>query len=292
VEVSLVLKKLRQPCNPATADSVALALTNFKFPYQQLRKRKPSSKIMTYNINNKVALVTGANRGIGKALVEALVRAGVSKVYAAVRNVDSAAPLIQEYGDQVVPVSIDLSIPETIKQAAQVAADAQIIINNAGILKTAGPLDESAASNMKFEFDVNVYGLLHMAQAFAPVLKKNGGGIFVQLNSVASIKAFSDVGTYSASKAAAYSLTQSLRDVLAKQGTIVISVHPGPIATDMADQAGFTGVAQPASVVADAVLAAIDNGDFHVFPDVIAKQIGGAYDSFAKNVVEAQAVEA
>jgi NAD(P)-dependent dehydrogenase (short-subunit alcohol dehydrogenase family) len=145
---------------------------------------------------------------------------------------------------------------------------------------------------MQFEFDVNVYGLLHMAQAFAPVLKKNGGGAFVQLNSVASIKAFADVGTYSASKAAAYSLTQSLRDVLAQQGTIVVSVHPGPIATDMADQAGLTKVAQPASVVADAVLAAIDNGDFHVFPDDIAKQIGGAYDSFAKNVVEAQAVEA
>ena len=247
---------------------------------------------MTYDINNKVALVTGANRGIGKTLVEALVRAGASKVYAAVRNIESASPLIQDFGDKVVPISIDLSNPETIKEAAEVAADSQIIINNAGVLKTAGPLDESAASNMKFEFDVNVYGLLHMAQAFAPVLKKNGGGAFVQLNSVATIKAFANVGTYSASKAAAYSLTQSLRDDLAKQGTIVVSVHPGPIATDMADQAGLTEVAQPASVVADAVLAAIVNGDFHVFPDDIAKQIGGAYDSFAKNVVEAQAVEA
>jgi NAD(P)-dependent dehydrogenase (short-subunit alcohol dehydrogenase family) len=247
---------------------------------------------MTYDINNKVALVTGANRGIGKTLVGALIAAGASKVYAVVRNVDSAVSLVQTFGDKVVPITIDLSNPDTIKQAAQVATDVQIVINNAGVLKAASPLDESAVSNLKFEFDVNVYGLLHMAQTFAPVLKKNGGGVFVQLNSVASMKAFSEFGTYSASKAAAYSLTQSLRDVLAKQGTVVISVHPGPIATDMADEAGFTEVAQPASVVADGVMAAIGNGDFHVFPDVIAMQIGGAYHGFAKNVVEAQATEA
>ena len=128
-----------------------------------------------------------------------------------------------------------------------------------------------------------------MAQAFAPVLKANGGGVFVQLNSVASIKSFSDFSTYSASKSASYSITQSLRDALREQGTVVVSVHPGPIATDMADQAGFREMAHSPDVVADAVVEAIANEKFHVFPDDMAKQIGGAYDSFAKNVVEALA---
>ena len=105
--------------------------------------------------------------------------------------------------------------------------------------------------------DVNVNGLIRMAQAFAPVLKNNGGGALIQLNSVASIKNFAPFTTYCASKAAAYSVTQSLKDLLGEQNTQVMSVHPGPIATDMADHAGMGDMAEPPSLVADAIVEAL-----------------------------------
>jgi NAD(P)-dependent dehydrogenase (short-subunit alcohol dehydrogenase family) len=101
------------------------------------------------------------------------------------------------------------------------------------------------------------------------------------------MKSFSAFSTYCASKAAAYSITQALRDVLREQGTLVVSVHPGPIATDMADSAGFEEIAEPASVVADSIIQALSDEAFHVFPDTMARQIGEVYRPFAENIVEA-----
>ncbi len=127
---------------------------------------------------------------------------------------------------------------------------------------------------------------MRVAQAFAPVLKHNGGGAFVQLNSVVSLKCFADFSTYCASKAASYSLTQALRTLMAAQGTQVFSVHPGPIKTDMGHAAGFDEVADPPECVAEALLQAFKTGQFHVFPDKMAKQFESAYASFAKNIIE------
>ena len=119
------------------------------------------------------------------------------------------------------------------------------------------------------------------------MLKANGGGVFAQLNSVVSLKTFSNFTTYSASKSAAYAVTQALREVLNEQGTIVLSVHPGPMATDMGDDAGLTEIAESPTLVADGIIEALKAGDFHIFPDSMAKQIGGAYKDFAENVVVA-----
>ncbi|MGF1579279.1 MAG: SDR family oxidoreductase [Gemmataceae bacterium] len=246
---------------------------------------------MNYDIKDKIALVTGANRGIGKAIVETFLKHGVSKVYAAVRTLETTASLVEAHGDKVVPIRIDLGDPASIKAAADKAQDVQVVVNNAGVLTTTSPLDEKALESLDFEMNINVNGLIHMAQAFAPVLKANGGGVFAQLNSVVSMKCFAQFGTYSASKAAAYAITQALRDVLAEQGTMILSVHPGPIATDMGDSAGLTEIAEPASLVPEAMIAALKAGEFHVFPDSMAKQIGEAYASFAKNVVEANLME-
>ncbi len=122
-------------------------------------------------------------------------------------------------------------------------------------------------------------------------MKKNGGGAFVQLNSVASVRNFVDFTTYSASKAAAYSITQGLRDSVADKGITVLSVHPGPIETDMAINAGMGDMAEPASLVSEGIVNALKAGDFHLFPDSIAQNIWEAYQGFASNVIETPAHE-
>ena len=247
---------------------------------------------MAFEINGAIALVTGANRGIGKAITETLLEHGAAKVYAAVRKPESAAALVDAYGDRVVPIAFDLGDEAKIKAAAATASDVTLVINNAGVLGNATALSDNAIETLAWEIDANVYGLLRTAQAFAPVLKANGGGAFAQLNSVVSMKCFPDFTTYCASKAAAYSVTQALNFQLAEQGTRVLSVHPGPIATDMADAAGLTEMAEPASLVGEAIVAALKtDNQFHVYPDSMARQIGEAFESFATNVVEANMSE-
>ncbi len=236
---------------------------------------------MSLEVQEQVALVTGANRGIGKTITESLLRHGASKVYAAVRTPASADALVASYPEKVLPVPFDLTQPASINAAAETASDVTLVINNAGVLRTANILSPDAIEALQFEMAANLHGLIFLAQAFAPVLKANGGGALVQLNSVVSMKCFPQFGTYCASKAAAYSVTQALRAELSEQGTAVLSVHPGPIATDMGDAAGLTEIAEPPELVAEAIVAALKAGQFHVFPDTMAKQIGAAYEGFA-----------
>mgnify|MGYP002623061727 CR=1 FL=1 len=246
---------------------------------------------MSYDVRGQATLVTGANRGIGKAIVEALLNHGAAKVYTAVRDVSSVAPLQSQFGEKIVPVELDLTQRETIRAAAESAGDVTLVINNAGVLRTATALSPDASEALDFEMKANVHGLIDMAQAFAPVLKRNDGGAFVQLNSIVSMKCFPQFTTYCASKAAAYAVTQALRTLLEEQGTAVLSVHPGPIATDMGAAAGFEDGADPPEVVAEGIVTALRAGDFHVFPDSMARQVGEAYQSFAEQIVEADLSE-
>ena len=239
-------------------------------------------------LNQQVVLVTGANRGIGKAIVAGAIQRGASKVYAAVRRLESAQPLVAEFGNRVVPVRLDLDDPQSLLDAARVAHDVTVVINNAGALEIAGPLAKDAVVSLERQIQVNASGLIRVAQAFAPHLKHNGGGSLVQLNSVVSIKTFAQVATYSASKAASYAITQALREELAGQGTHVVSVHPGPIATDMANEAGFGEQAESPTLVADGIFDAIANKTFHVFPDSMARQFWQGYQGYAEAVIEAR----
>lgn len=242
---------------------------------------------MSIDIKDKVALVTGANRGIGKAIVESFVQHGAKKIYLAVRSLSAVDELVSQFGDVVVPVYVDLTKPNTITDAARLAGDVDIVVNNAGILKLADPLSDDVEELFNQELTTNTFGLIRMAKAFIPVLEKNGGGAFVQLNSVASIKNFAGFTSYSASKAAAYSITQGLRDQVADKGIQILSVHPGPIATDMCNEAGMGEMGQPVDSVSEGIVSALKAGDFHLFPDEMAKQFEAAYQSYSENFIEA-----
>lgn len=242
---------------------------------------------MSFSLKGKVALVTGANRGIGKALVDSFIAEGASKVYLAIRDLDSAAELVSTYGDKVLPVYVDLSKAESISALAEVAQDVDVVVNNAGLLSNGDLFADSFEQSFSTELEVNTFGLLRIARAFDPILRSQKEAAFVQLNSVGSIKNFDGLTSYCASKAATYTITQALKSAWAETGIQVLSVHPGPIATDMAKQVGMFDDAVPASVVSDAIVQSLKDGDFHLFPDALAQEMGSAYSAYAGAVIEA-----
>ena len=181
-------------------------------------------------IAGRIVLVTGANRGIGAAVVDALVAAGASKVYAAVRSVDAYRPR----DPRIVPVALDVTDDARVAEVATELGDVEVLINNAGLSRGEPLLAASDAKAAEVEMRVNYFGTLSMCRAFAPVLARNGGGAIVNVLSIASRVSLPRIGSYSASKAAAFSLTQAIRAELAARGTLVVGVMPAFVDTDMA----------------------------------------------------------
>ena len=239
-------------------------------------------------VQGKIILVTGANRGIGKAFVETFLEQGAAKVYAGVRNLESVK--FFEGNERVIPLCMDMSKPETIQEAVKQSSDVDIVINNAGQLINVKPMDEGAIGTLEQLMNVNVYGLMHMANSYLPILKsKATPTAFVQINSVASFRCgLPGVSAYSASKAAAYSITQALRQV--SPDVRIISVHPGPIRTDMIGNASeeLAKMAEPPSQVAMEVIAALESPTevFHVFPDSKSKNLHNVLKDYTKIVIE------
>ena len=178
------------------------------------------------NIQDSTVLVTGANRGIGKAFADALLERGARKVYAAVRDVATVTD------PRLVPVQLDVTDPDRVAAVARELDDVQVVVNNAGVLHVAVPTSASLDA-ARVELETNYLSLVSMTQAFAPVLERNGGGAFINVLSVFSWVATPLLTTYSASKAAAWSFTNAARIVLKRQGTQVVGVYAGPVDTDM-----------------------------------------------------------
>lgn len=186
-------------------------------------------------IEGSVALVTGANRGLGKCFAETLIKRGAAKVYAGARNPDSLSELVARHGEKIVPLKLDVTSDQDAATGAEQASDVNFLINNAGVLESRGIMEAGNLAALRHEMDVNVYGLARMSLAMAPVLASNGGGAILNILSVASLVAFPPFGSYAASKAAAMSLTQSMGYELKAQGTSVHGLYAGFIDTGMID---------------------------------------------------------
>jgi NAD(P)-dependent dehydrogenase (short-subunit alcohol dehydrogenase family) len=215
-------------------------------------------------IRDSVAFVTGANRGIGLVFAQELLAAGARRVYAAARNPESI-PL-----DGVIRIPLDVTNTNAVASAAAECPDV-ILINNAGIARWTGFLSPDSVEAAREEMETNYFGPLFLSRAFAPVLAKNGGGAIVNFLSILSWVAVPSAGTYSASKAAAWALTNWLRAGLQDQGTQVLGVHAGPVDTDMA-----SGLALPKITSVDAVrqvLNALEAGRDEVLVDDMTRQV-------------------
>lgn len=210
-------------------------------------------------IEGSVAFVTGANRGIGKDVVARLVAHGARKVYAASRDISKVSA-----SGVVAPVKLDVTDDASIAAAAAMATDTTLLINNAGVLSF-GAILEGQRSALERDMSVNYFGKWAMAQAFAPILEKNGGGAVCNVLTLVALASMPGLGIYNASKAAAWSMTQSIRPYLAARGIAVHSVFPGAVDTDM-----LAGVEMPKTGptdVAEAIVSGIGNGLEDIFPD-------------------------
>ena len=214
-------------------------------------------------IAGSVALVTGSNRGVGRAYVQVLLEMGAKKVYAGARDVKAVEDLVKANPGKVEAVKLDVTSDADAKAAAAKCRDVSILVNNAGANGMGGAIAASSTEVARREMDVNYFGLLYLSRAFGPVLKANGGGAIVNMLSLVSRVNMPLIGTYSASKAAAWSLTQAVRGELAKQGTLVVGVFPGAIDTDMAKSFDLpkTAPQDVASIALKAVEAGTEDVD-------------------------------
>lgn len=213
-------------------------------------------------LQDSVAFVSGSNRGLGAAIVRALKDRGVTKIYAASRSGETVH-------ENTIPVQLDITNAEQVRAAAALATDTTLVFNNAGVNNYAPIVGLSDEVLVRMEMEVNYFGMLKMCQAFAPVLGHNGGGALVNITSIMGRAAIPVCGGASASKAAAISLTHSVRAQLASQGTEVYMVAPGALDTDMS--ANFPGAKADPFVVANFILDSIQSDHEDIYPDEMSQ---------------------
>lgn len=216
-------------------------------------------------IKDAVVFITGANRGLGQSFVRAAQAAGAKKIYAAARDPSSITL------EGVTKVKLDVTNAKDIATLAKDFADVTLLVNNAGISRGASILSAGAAEAARAELDTNVFGPLALSQAFAPVLKANGGGAIVNVLSVLSWLALPSSATYSVSKSAAWSMTNALREALRGQGTQVLGLHVGFMDTDMTKH--VPGPKLDADVVARETLAAVTAGQEEYLADDLSRNV-------------------
>lgn len=233
------------------------------------------------SLAGKTILVTGANGGIGSALIEELLARGARKIYAGARGAAALAALEELAPGRIVPMHLDIIRPVSVRVAAERCQDVDLVINNAGINRNRGLFGPDAMESAREEMEVNFFGSLAMCRTFAPALIARGGAI-VNICSIIGLVNLPPAGTYCASKAAAHSLLQGVRAELAPKGVRVIGVYPGPVDTSMT--AGQPMPKATPAQVAQAILDGIENGDEEIFPDTMSRQVRAALAADPKQV--------
>jgi NAD(P)-dependent dehydrogenase (short-subunit alcohol dehydrogenase family) len=218
-------------------------------------------------IDNAVVLVTGANRGLGRALAMASLKAGARRVYVGARDPNKLDTLLRQAPDRLVALPLDVTDARSLEAAAASAPDITMLINNAGILASHDVLT-STPEQIAQDFATNFFGLIGATKAFLPALERSGAGggaALVNVLSVVSLANMPALGSYSASKAAAFSITQALRRDLATRRITVHGVFAGPIDTDMIR--GMEMEKTSPEEVARAILAGVEQGLEDITPD-------------------------
>jgi NAD(P)-dependent dehydrogenase (short-subunit alcohol dehydrogenase family) len=228
------------------------------------------------NITNKTILITGANRGIGRALLDEAFRRGAKRVYAATRS-----PL-QHPDKRVTPLTLDVTSASQIQRAASEVDTLDVLINNAGV---AIYDDLNNLRVIEQHLAVNLLGLLNVTHAFLPLLKRSKGAIVNNL-SLAGLAAVPVIPAYSISKAAAFNLTQSLRALLAGQGVTVHAAVLGPVDTDM--NRGFNIPKASPESAAQGIFGGLQNGEEDIFPDPASQSIAEGWRTGAVKALERQ----
>lgn len=219
------------------------------------------------SLENKTIFVSGANRGIGKALVEALLKQPTRKIYAAARTIAD----LPDFGDaRVVKVHLDITAPDLVNKAVALAQDVDVLINNAGVAAFASVVSGDADA-LRRDMNVNYFGTLGMVRAFVPVLEKRGGGAIANVISVVGLASMSAIGGYCASKAALFSATQAIRAELKAKNISVHGIFPGPIDTDMSRD--FDMPKTDVHVTAENIVKGLMAGQEDIFPDPMSLQV-------------------
>jgi NAD(P)-dependent dehydrogenase (short-subunit alcohol dehydrogenase family) len=237
---------------------------------------------MQMQIKDSVALVTGANGGIGRQFVDALRTGEAVKIYVCARNPEKVATLVSLDPKKIVAVELDVTDEQSVNAASQQCQDVNLLINNAGTSLNQGTIAAPNLDAARAEMEVNYFGMLSMCRAFAPILKKNGGGAIVNMVSLLARAHLPFSGTYSASKAATLSMTQGVRAELTSQGTLVVAVMPGTVDTDLAKDWPEPKVS-PSEVVKVALQAVIDEVE-DVYPGQQATEVAAQLLSDPKGV--------
>jgi NAD(P)-dependent dehydrogenase (short-subunit alcohol dehydrogenase family) len=224
-------------------------------------------------LHGQVALVTGANRGLGSHLVTELLAAGVGKVYATSRESRSIAADVRAEA-RVSILELDITDPASVAAAAAAATDVNVLVNNAGVLAF-GDVLTGDLDDFQRDLATNYLGTLRVSRAFVPVIEGNGPGAIANVLTLIALAPVGPMAGYSASKAAAHSMTQALRAAVAGRGIEVLGAYPGGIDTDML--AGVEAEKAPPAVVAARIVAALGAGERLVFPDDASAGAGGVY---------------